>query len=278
MAQQSSQFRFFKSRHVPELTVLRAAMTDFSYDPHAHEEYAFGVTLAGRQDFFSGGQFHRSSPGNVIQFNPEEVHDGHPGGDSTLGYVMAYVSPRQLEALFADALGRENAGQFRSGETLIADIALRQAILELVRLVTHQVGSRIDQEQALYRVATRLVQRDGKFQPGDGTVSRPDALLKQAKEYILAHLEEDVSLDDISQAAHLSKYHFLRLFRQQVGMTPHQYVINCRINAARSALETGAGPNDVALRYGFADLSHFNRRFKRIYGMTPYQYRRSVTA
>lgn len=273
---QSSQFRFFKSRHVPGLTVLQAAMADFSYDFHAHEEYAFGVTLAGRQDFFSGGQFHRSPPGNVILLNPEEVHDGRPGDDSTLGYVMAYVSPGQLEALFADAVGREGAGRFRGKDTLISDPALRKVILELVHLVIRQEGTRIDQEHALYQITTRLVQRAGKFEPG-GSVSRPDALVKRAKDYILAHLEEDVSLDDISQAAHLSKYHFLRLFRQQFGMTPHQYVLNCRINAARSALETGAGPNDVALRYGFADLSHFNRRFKRIYGMTPYQYQRSVT-
>lgn len=275
MTQHSSQFRFFKSRHVPELTVLQASMSDFCYDRHAHEEYAFGVTLAGRQDFFSGGEFHRSSPGNVMQLNPEEVHDGHSSGESTLGYVMVYVPCRHLEALFADAAGRESAGSFRSTETLIADPALRQAILELAHMVTHQAGSRIEQEQALHQVATRLIQRAGKFQPS-GTVSRPDALVKRAKEYILAHLEDDVSLDDISQAAHLSKYHFLRLFRDQFGITPHQYVLNCRINAARSALESGAVPNDVALRYGFADLSHFNRRFKRIYGMTPYQYQRSV--
>ncbi|GGX98745.1 AraC family transcriptional regulator [Litchfieldella qijiaojingensis] len=276
MAKQSSQFDYFKSQHIPELTVLQAALSDFSYDRHAHEEYAFGVTLAGRQDFFSGGQFHRSPPGNVIQFNPEEVHDGQPGGESTLGYVMVYVPPTQLEALFADAVGCERAGRFRSNEILIPDPALRSAILDLAHFVTGQVGSRIDQEHALYQMVTRLVQRAGKFQPGS-TVSRPDALLLRAKDYILAHLEEDMSLDAISQAAHLSKYHFLRLFRQQFGITPHQYVLNCRINAARNALEAGVVPNEVAFRYGFVDLSHFNRRFKRIYGMTPYQYQRSVT-
>ncbi|EPC01635.1 hypothetical protein L861_16585 [Litchfieldella anticariensis FP35 = DSM 16096] len=276
MAKQSSRFEYFKSQHIPELTVLQAALSDFSYDRHAHEEYAFGVTLSGRQDFFSGGQFHRSPPGNVIQFNPEQVHDGHPGDGSTLGYVMLYVPSAQLEASFADAVGCERAGGFRSSETLIADPSLRHAILELARLVTDQVGSRIDQEYALYQMATRLVQRAGKFQPGS-TVSRPDALLQQAKGYIHAHLEADLSLDEISQAAHLSKYHFLRLFRQQFGITPHQYVLNCRINAARSALEAGVVPNEVAFRYGFVDLSHFNRRFKRIYGMTPYQYQRSVT-
>ncbi|NIC05661.1 AraC family transcriptional regulator [Billgrantia bachuensis] len=276
MAKQSSRFEYFKSQHIPELTVLQAALSDFSYDRHAHEEYAFGVTLSGRQDFFSGGQYHRSPPGNVIQFNPEQVHDGHPGDDSTLGYVMLYVPSAQLEASFADAAGSQRAGRFQGSDTLLADPELRRAILDLAGLMIHQQGTRIDQEHALHRMATRLVQRAGKFQPG-GTVSRPDALLLRAKEYVHAHLEADLSLDDISQAAHLSKYHFLRLFRQQFGITPHQYVLSCRANAARNALEAGVAPNEVAFRYGFTDLSHFNRRFKRIYGMTPHAYQRSVT-
>lgn len=275
MTQQSSRFRYVKSSYMPDLTVLHAEMSDFSYDRHAHEEYAFGVTLAGRQDFFSGGIFHRSPPGHVIQFNPEEVHDGEPGGEGALGYVMAYVSPRRLEALFAAASGSERAGGFRSGETLISDPVLRAAILELVQLVTHRVGSRLDQEYALYRMAMALVRRDGGLPPS-GKTRRADALLLRARDYVLAHLEEDVSLDDLSRAAHLSKYHFLRLFREQFGITPHQYVLNCRINAARGALETGTRPSDVACRYGFSDLSHFNRRFKRIYGMTPFQYQRNV--
>ena len=275
MAEQSSAFRFIRSRHIPELTVLQATINRFSYDRHAHEEYAFGVTLGGRQDFFSGGEFHRSPPGNVILFNPQEVHDGEPGGGSTLDYVMIYVHPRQLDALFADALGREGAGDFRISETLTQDPALRKEIMELARLVTRRVGSRIDQECALHHIAMRSVQCGGAFQPS-AIARRPDALLGLAKEYIHAHLDADVSLDDISQAAHLSKYHFLRLFRQQFGLTPHQYVLNCRINAARGALDVGAMPNEVAFRYGFADLSHFNRRFKRIYGMTPCQYQRNV--
>ncbi len=119
------------------------------------------------------------------------------------------------------------------------------------------------------------MQLGGAFQDTP-SVTRPDTLLGLAKAYIHAHLDRDISLDEISQAAHLSKYHFLRLFRQHYGITPHQYVINCRINAARAALLKGASLNDVALRFGFADLSHFNRRFKRIYAMTPRQYQRDL--
>lgn len=271
----ATRFQFIQSQHVPGLTVLNAAIDDFRYDRHAHEEYAFGVTLAGRQDFFSGGQYHKSPPGHVIRFNPEEVHDGQPGGEHTLGYSMLYVPTAQVDPLLAEALGRENTSSFRPPGTLIQDAELRGAILELARLVSLETGSCIDQENALHRVVARTAQLGGRYQDEPGT-RRPDTLLQRAKAYIHAHLEQDISLDEISQVAHLSKYHFVRLFRRHYGITPHQYVINCRINAARRALSQGATAGDVALRFGFADTSHFNRRFKRIYAVTPSQYRRDI--
>lgn len=275
MGQSSSRFQFTKSRHIPTLKVLQAAMFDFRYDPHAHEEYAFGVTLSGRQDFFSGGQYHRSPPGNVIIFNPDDVHDGQPGGDHTLDYIMLYVHPDQVKPLFDSTLGREKTADFRFDSALVQDKALRERITDVARLVATSTGSRIDQENALYQVVERITQLGGAYQPGH-SCTRPDALLGLAKEYIHAHLDTDLSLEAISQAAHLSKFHFLRLFRQQLGITPHQYVINCRVNAACSALEKGASLSEVTFRYGFTDLSHFNRRFKRIYGVTPHQYQRHL--
>lgn len=273
--EQDSQFRFSMSEHVPDLTVLQAAMDSFSYDRHAHDEHSFGVTLRGRQDFFSGGEFHRSSPGHVIQFNPGEVHDGCSGGKEPLNYVMVYIHPRHLEPLIADAAGICHASDFQVNETLMHDLVLRQSILELVRLITNKVGSRIEQEHTLYRIATRVSQRAGQVEP-NSISRRIDALLLQAKDYIHSHASRDLALEDISKAANLSKYHFLRLFRRQFGITPHQYVLNCRINAARVELDAGGSLNDVTFRYGFADLSHFNRRFKRIYGMTPKQYQQSI--
>lgn len=274
---QDSKFQFVKSRHLPGVTVLRATMDGFSYDKHAHEEYAFGVTLSGRQDFFSNGVFHRSEPGNVIQLNPDEVHDGHSGVEDPLSYVMLYVCPGQIDPLFAEAAGSHRRGDVPRGETLRQDPVLRHLLVELARLIEQDVGSRIEQEHLLYRIAAGVAQREGRYQPDD-IVGRADRLLVKAKAFIHEHVDADLSLDDLSDAANLSKYHFLRLFRRQFGITPHQYVINCRINAARSALEAGELLNDVVYRYGFSDLSHFNRRFKRIYGMTPRQYQDSVTA
>lgn len=272
---QDCQFQFIKSEQIPDLTLLQAAMSDFSYDRHAHEEYCFGVTLTGRQDFFGLGTYHRSPPGNVIQFNPGDVHDGHSGGDEPLQYVMLYIQPDQMEPLFADAAGTASASGFRVGDTLQPDAMMRQNILDLVRQISLNIGSRIEQEYALYRIAARALQLEGRFDPNNVT-RHVDRLLLQARDFIHTHVGQDLSLEDISQAANLSKYHFLRLFRRQFGITPHQYVLSCRINAARRELDIGAPVNDVVYRYGFSDLSHFNRRFKRIYGMTPKQYQASV--
>ena len=166
MGKSASRFQFTKSQHIPTLKTLQAAMFDFRYDPHAHEEYAFGVTLSGRQDFFSGGQYHRSPPGNVIIFNPDDIHDGQPGGDRTLDYVMLYVDPAQVKALFDDALGQETASHFRFDSTLVQDMALREWITNVARLISTSTGSQIDQENALYQVIERITQLGGAYQPG----------------------------------------------------------------------------------------------------------------
>ncbi len=270
MITRENQFHFTRSRQLDQVTVLQAQMNDFTYGKHAHEEYSFGVTLAGRQDFFSSGAFHRSLPGNIIVFNPGEVHDGHSGLDDTLRYRMVYIHPDQLEPMLATA-GVKHSRDFQVANTLISDTHLRQHILNMALLVESQSENKLQLECELYQLAARIAQCYGQYSP-DRVARKVDHLLIQAKDYIHAHLLEEMSLDGISQQVHLSKYHFLRMFRQQYGITPHQYVINCRINKAREALEAGKALEDVVFEYGFSDLSHFNRRFKPIYGMTPRQY------
>ncbi len=267
---QSNQFKYTKSQHLDQVTVLQAEMTDFSYGKHAHEEYSFGVTLTGRQDFYSSGAFHRSQPGNVIVFNPGEVHDGRSGVEDTLHYRMLYIHPTQLEPMLQSA-GVEQSRDFQVDDTLLLDQHLRQSILTMGSLITGHNNTTLEQESELYQIAARIAQLRGKFAPNQ-LARKTDRLLIQARDYIQDNLLEDLSLDEISREAKLSKYHFLRMFRQQFGITPHQYILNSRISRARDALETGASLDDVVFDYGFTDLSHFNRRFKPIFGMTPKQY------
>lgn len=102
------------------------------------------------------------------------------------------------------------------------------------------------------------------------------AKLSLVTDYINAHLHQDLKLTEIAAIVQISPYHFLRLFKQSMGVTPHQYILQSRINQAKYLLQSGdLSIADIAFRVGFCDQSHLTRCFKRILGLTPSQFRQS---
>ena len=91
-------------------------------------------------------------------------------------------------------------------------------------------------------------------------------------------LASDLSLSALAQSAGLSKPHFVRLFRNATGMSPHQYVMRKRIEQARELVETSTVPlAEIAGKVGLASQSHLNRVFQRAFGTTPGAARRQST-
>ncbi|MEL6673036.1 MAG: AraC family transcriptional regulator [Bacteroidota bacterium] len=96
-----------------------------------------------------------------------------------------------------------------------------------------------------------------------------------AKAYIHQHLDEALDLDTLSQVACLSKYHFIRLFKEVFGQTPRQYLIALRLESARHMLvQSDKSFHEICQDVGLKDSSSFGRLFKRNYGATPHIYRR----
>jgi AraC-like DNA-binding protein len=86
---------------------------------------------------------------------------------------------------------------------------------------------------------------------------------------------EPIDLDGAATRAGLSPFHFLRLFARALGVTPHQYLVRCRLrHAARLLADDGRSISDIAYDVGFADLSNFVRTFHRAAGMSPRRFRR----
>jgi AraC-like DNA-binding protein len=98
-------------------------------------------------------------------------------------------------------------------------------------------------------------------------------VIDRAKAYLQIHFRGKVSLDDLAEHSYLSKYHLLRLFKAQTGLTPHLYQTHLRLNEARKRLMRGHPLADVAFELGFTDQAHFIHTFKRYTEFSPKKYR-----
>jgi AraC family transcriptional regulator len=99
---------------------------------------------------------------------------------------------------------------------------------------------------------------------------------KRVLEFIEEHLSETISLSTLSAIAHLSPYHFARAFKQTLGMPPHRYHMNRRVERAKVLL-ADRSVTEVALAVGYAETSSFSSGFRRVTGMTPTEFRRALT-
>jgi transcriptional regulator GlxA family with amidase domain len=105
----------------------------------------------------------------------------------------------------------------------------------------------------------------------------PPRAVRRVREYIEANLEENISIQELAGIAGLSMYHFARAFKQSEGVTPHDYLVKCRVHRAKELLsDTDLPMSEIALAAGFSDQSHCARRFREHVGVTPSAYRWSA--
>lgn len=98
--------------------------------------------------------------------------------------------------------------------------------------------------------------------------------IEKVLDFIKTNYPEQITLDDMIEDIHISKYHFIRLFRRVMGVTPYHYLTTYRINEAKTLLcTTDRSISEIAFDCGFLDASQFIRHFKKYVGMKPFQYR-----
>jgi AraC family transcriptional regulator len=103
-----------------------------------------------------------------------------------------------------------------------------------------------------------------------GTLNK-DVFLR-VKDYIEAHLDEPIEVSALTRIAGRSPLHFIRVFAQAVGMSPHRYIVRVRLERAFELLRDGrSGLAEIAACTGFADQSHLSRWVRRVYGVSPTQ-------
>jgi AraC-like DNA-binding protein len=109
-----------------------------------------------------------------------------------------------------------------------------------------------------------------------GTASK-DARIHAAVQKIEAEYARPLSVGELARSAHMSRFHFSRVFERETGRSPYRYLIDKRVERAAELLRSGrASVTEAALAAGFSDLGRFSRAFRRTVGLTPSEFRRAL--
>ena len=255
------------------IETIRAHFEGHAYDPHFHDSYLIGFTEQGVQQFHCRKALHSSTPGQVFLLDPGELHDGHAPARGGFTYSMLYLDPhwleRELRGLFEDAPGD---CQPAFAKTLASEPELLAVIAEAFQALQSR-DLRIVRQAALDALLAKLA-RHLAWRPRLDSDPRMPLVALRARDYLHAHMEQDLGLDELAWASGVDRFRLSRAFKAAFGIAPHAYLVQLRLARARQLLASGQPPTRVAMTLGFADQSHMGRWFRRAYGLTPAHYRR----
>jgi AraC family transcriptional regulator len=120
---------------------------------------------------------------------------------------------------------------------------------------------------------------DNQQGPDSGGVEFQPCPIRRAVALMEANFAAKLSREEMARAAGLSVSYFSKLFTQCIGLSPHQYLVRCRLRHGKKLLATpeeNLSLVDVAAEAGFADQAHFCRHFRRAYGVSPLAFRRTA--
>jgi len=262
--------RFWRDSRFGGMECLTATFLTHQFAPHAHDTFSIGAIESGSQVATIRGTREASGPGDLYLINPGEIHDGAPSGGG-YRYRMIYPDLSLFREILEDVTGRPVHGTPAFGKQILRDQKLAGAFHAAHRTLEEGSGA-LETGQAMFQVLDAMFRRHGSsiVVPTD-TAER--SAVRRARDYLIECYATDIGLEELAAVADLSRAHLIRAFAKEFHITPHSFLTDIRIRAARRRLREGGQPAEIALECGFADQAHFTRHFKARTGLTPGQYR-----
>lgn len=154
--------------------------------------------------------------------------------------------------------------------------SVRQAVTNLEREISIFGGNLpLMMDSLEIQLAILLLRETASNFDNKNTVQDNYSYVNKAMDFIQVYYASNISLADICQAIHITPYHFIRLFKEKTGLTPHAYLLQVRIeNAKRLLAKRECNVTEAAQLCGFVTIPHFSAAFKRQVGITPLEYKK----
>ena len=250
---------------------LRGTYSDFAYAPHAHDAECLAVITRGAIRIRAAGREFVARPGDVFAANADVQHAGWPIDGAGWSLRTMYVGLDRLRSVLT--------GETVTGTGTLAGPFLQDPELWARLLAAHQcsesTGPGLRRDEALIAFTDRLFERYVRPVRRDDRADDAPRAVRRAREFLDAHLDTRISLQDLAGVTGLPPSRLLRAFARAVGMSPHAYQRQVRLRHATTLIRAGTAIGDAALAAGFADQAHFTRLFRRTMGIPPGAYQRA---
>lgn len=238
-----------------------------------HGAVSMAAVVSGTFTYASGAGRALLHPGALLLGNHDACYEcGHEHGVGDR-CISVQLSPHYFGEIAASAAG---SSRFRFPAAMLP--AARNTLPHTVMLEARDgLGDPLETEERLVGFVAAVVRAVSGAVPSPQSVSAQDARrVSRAIRHIEAHSAEPLDLDRLAAVAAASKFHFLRVFRRAIGLTPYQFVLNMRLRQAALTLLSSRDPiSAIALEAGFGDLSTFNAAFRGRFGSSPRLFRRN---
>lgn len=253
-----------------EAVLARSART---FTRHFHDQFGIGVVLSGAQRSASGRGPVEAFRGDVITVNPGEVHDGAPIDGEPRTWAMLYFDPDRVAEIALDL------SEGRSADLELADPVRSDSQAAMLLLAAFRSISRRDRQELRAEFTTellvRLVERLAVRRVAPVHTRCGPSGVRLARQSVDDDPTGRHSLHALASIAGIGRFALIRAFAAETGLTPHAYVTQRRLQAARRMLKSGLSPAQASIDAGFCDQSHLTRLFSRSYGITPGAYARA---
>jgi len=234
-----------------------------NFTKHYHDTYTIGLTYKGFLKAYNSNETYSSYEYSVRINNPEEVHSGK---SQEWSHVNFYPTVEIMSNLYAQIFGEKKVPCFTRH---IIDNKI------LFLKLHHFFDSYFKQEDDiliesnLIEALSHLILTSTIYTRDYNNLFDDKKIIKNTYEFIKDSIDTNFTLDSLASNVSLSKYHFLRLFKKEFGLTPHAFIVNERLNRANNLIKHGYSISEASLEVGFNDQSHFSRNFKKYFGYTP---------
>lgn len=263
---------------MPYIETRRACQSRICYKSHSHPTFSIGAVDAGQSHFSSSFASEQLIQAGSIVVIPAHVeHACNPLPQQAWSYQMMHLDAIWFAGLLDELqqemdlhldLNTSYVPQLRP--TILHDLHLYTAFTALNQLLFDPQISRLEKEQYLINALTEMLIPNFHWE-NIGEAGYFQSYLPRLIECLASDIE-DLSLQQLADELQISRYALIRLFKQYLGLTPHAYQLNQKVNQARLRLRQGCDLAELAHELEFTDQSHFHRVFKQYTGVTPKQY------